>query len=297
MAFARARALRSIQTAFRQSSARATAPARTQLAVGRRYASGGGHGHAEPSSDLPWALGAVVVTVPSVWFLWPDSTKAEHHGGHDDHHEETHEEAHEDKQAEEAPAAEEEEKEEKPASDEKDTSDEQEQAKESEQDSKPSGSEGESQPKSSDANKVSEPKDVEGAEKKETPASGGNTDDVKFKGPAKEGSAATDDERKVEPDDKGGYKKRIDSKNAVNLGEEAHLKEGAYAEKEAPSPGKQPDKSKSPGSMEAKQYGMSNTATKHSHKIDEDPEKSKKPEGGPDTAKTVGTVDPNRPQK
>jgi len=34
---------------------------------------------------------------------------------------------------------------------------------------------------------------------------------------------------------------------------------------------------------------MSNTATKHSIKIDEDPEKSKKAEGGPDTAKVMGT--------
>jgi len=47
--------------------------------------------------------------------------------------------------------------------------------------------------------------------------------------------------------------------------------------------------------MTAKQRGLSNTPTRHSTQVDEDPEKSKKPEGGPDTAKVMGTVDPNRP--
>jgi hypothetical protein len=49
--------------------------------------------------------------------------------------------------------------------------------------------------------------------------------------------------------------------------------------------------------MSNKQAGISNTPTKHSHQIDADPEKSKKPEGGPDSAKAMGTVDPSRPQK
>lgn len=49
------------------------------------------------------------------------------------------------------------------------------------------------------------------------------------------------------------------------------------------------------GEMSGKQKGMSNTATKHSVQIDEDPTKSKKPEG-PDTAKVMGTVDPKREQ-
>lgn len=44
-----------------------------------------------------------------------------------------------------------------------------------------------------------------------------------------------------------------------------------------------------------KQEGLSNTDTKHSTNIAEDPEKSTKPEG-PETAKSKGTVDPHRPQ-
>jgi len=42
---------------------------------------------------------------------------------------------------------------------------------------------------------------------------------------------------------------------------------------------------------------MSNTPTRHSHLITDDPEKSKKGEGTPETAKAMGTVSPNRPQK
>ena len=42
---------------------------------------------------------------------------------------------------------------------------------------------------------------------------------------------------------------------------------------------------------------MSNTPTRHSIPIHESDEKSKKPEGGPDTAKSMGTVDPSRPAK
>ena len=45
-----------------------------------------------------------------------------------------------------------------------------------------------------------------------------------------------------------------------------------------------------------KQEGLSNTDTKHSTNIADDPEKSKKGEGAPETAKSKGTVDPGRPQ-
>ena len=48
--------------------------------------------------------------------------------------------------------------------------------------------------------------------------------------------------------------------------------------------------------MSGKQEGLSNTDTKHSTKLEEDPDKSKKGEGTPETAKSKGTVDPNRPQ-
>ena len=52
---------------------------------------------------------------------------------------------------------------------------------------------------------------------------------------------------------------------------------------------------KGSGDISGKQYGLSTTATRHSHQIDQDPSKSKKPEG-PETAKSMGTIDPNRPQ-
>ena len=58
--------------------------------------------------------------------------------------------------------------------------------------------------------------------------------------------------------------------------------------------------SKTPGSMNSqsgKQAGLSNTDTKHSTDITKSPEKSTKADGGPETAKSQGTVDPSRPQK
>ncbi|KAK3712006.1 hypothetical protein LTR37_009318 [Vermiconidia calcicola] len=110
MAFARAQALRTLNTSLRFSGKRVlprvSSPARTQL-VARRCASGGGegaHGHGEESSDLPWAIGAVVVTLPSCYYLWPDSSHAEagHHRGHDEHEEGEGEEG-EEKNQDEAP--------------------------------------------------------------------------------------------------------------------------------------------------------------------------------------------------
>ena len=44
-----------------------------------------------------------------------------------------------------------------------------------------------------------------------------------------------------------------------------------------------------------KQEGLSNTDTKHSTDIQNDPEKSKKGEGSPETAKSKGTVKVDRP--
>lgn len=48
--------------------------------------------------------------------------------------------------------------------------------------------------------------------------------------------------------------------------------------------------------MSGKQDGLSNTDTKHSVDITNDPEKSKKGEGVPETAKVKGPVDPFRNQ-
>jgi hypothetical protein len=49
------------------------------------------------------------------------------------------------------------------------------------------------------------------------------------------------------------------------------------------------------GKYSGAQEGLSNTDTKHSTDISENPDKSKKAEGTPETAKTKGPVDPNRP--
>lgn len=45
-----------------------------------------------------------------------------------------------------------------------------------------------------------------------------------------------------------------------------------------------------------KQEGLSNKDTKHSTDIVNNPDKSTKGSGAPDTAKEKGTVDPSRPQ-
>jgi hypothetical protein len=47
--------------------------------------------------------------------------------------------------------------------------------------------------------------------------------------------------------------------------------------------------------ISGKQEGISNTDTKHSTDLVSDSEKSKKGEGGPETAKSKGTISPNRP--
>lgn len=47
--------------------------------------------------------------------------------------------------------------------------------------------------------------------------------------------------------------------------------------------------------MSGKQAGLSNTDTKHSVRVDEMDDKSKKGDGSPETAKAQGTVDPSQP--
>ncbi len=49
-------------------------------------------------------------------------------------------------------------------------------------------------------------------------------------------------------------------------------------------------------SISNKQEGLSNADTKYPFDIANNPEKSKKGEGTPETAKSKGTVDPGRPQ-
>ncbi|QSZ35809.1 hypothetical protein DSL72_006931 [Monilinia vaccinii-corymbosi] len=98
--------------------------------------------------------------------------------------------------------------------------------------------------------------------------------------------------RKSIPDAKGGNKARLDSKAAIKQGEDnSEGSEGEPSDKAAAS--KEPQ---GKNSQSGKQEGLSNTDTKHSTDITNDPSKSKKSEGAPETAKVKGTVDPNRPQ-
>jgi hypothetical protein len=93
-------------------------------------------------------------------------------------------------------------------------------------------------------------------------------------------------------DAKGGVKNRKESKNAITAGD-PHSEEDLSGDKgktAKPAAG-----NVASGSTSGKQEGVSNTDTKHSYDLNNDPSRSKKPEGGPDTAKVKGTVDPNRP--
>ncbi|MCJ1308933.1 hypothetical protein MMC25_002588 [Agyrium rufum] len=124
--------------------------------------------------------------------------------------------------------------------------------------------------------------------------SGKNVEGVQFKGATNATDDHTqDDTRKHVPDAKGGAKKRIESAYGNKLGEMSE--EDQKADK-----GDAPATAKTPGNdntISGKQEGISNTDTKHSTDIANDPDKSKKAEGGPDTAKVKGSVDPSRPAK
>ncbi|KAF1346241.1 hypothetical protein BDV97DRAFT_38648 [Delphinella strobiligena] len=210
------------------------APRTANRAVARRgYASGHGE-HSAPSSDAPWAIGAVAVTIPTCWYLWP--SESSHHDA--PHVETKHERA--EKLTHEADAEEPVEEEERP-----------------------------------------------------TPESKGSTDDVQFKGKSAAGDEdnKVGDTRKVEDDHKGAKKLRIDSAAAKDLGAgETHGEDGS----ETAVTNKDISKAEE-GDISQKQKGLSTTATKHSTDITQDPEKSKKGEGVPETAKAQGTVRSDRP--
>lgn len=106
----------------------------------------------------------------------------------------------------------------------------------------------------------------------------------------KEGKEGLDRRLHV-PDAKGGAKRRVESRQGKDLGQEEQQEGVDTEDKSAPS------KEPVPGGTSQKQAGLSNTNTKHSVAIGNDPGFSKKGEGAPDTAKQQGTVDPQRPQK
>ncbi|KAL9128159.1 MAG: hypothetical protein Q9217_003102 [Psora testacea] len=118
---------------------------------------------------------------------------------------------------------------------------------------------------------------------------GANVEGMRFKGAA---SATKEDDqndtRMRIPDAKGGYKKRINSHYGRRQGV-------AQDEEQDPENEDLAAGSKPPGDFDkqsGKQEGLSNTDTKHSTDIANDPEKSTKSNGMPETAKSKGTVDP-----
>jgi len=83
--FPRTSAFRSVFRSSAARTARLRSTSRTWRTASRRgYASD--HGHGKKSSDLPWIIGSVVVTVPSAAWLIQQGPKPGDHGhGHDDH--------------------------------------------------------------------------------------------------------------------------------------------------------------------------------------------------------------------
>lgn len=262
------------------------------------------------------------MTIPSCWYLWPDESNAEHshvvppHSGEENPEADSKGGDEEEGGEEEAPAddaapADEEASadsgDSKQAEDDSNPNEEpesaatvkkeaeetsREQAKEDPETAKPSGSEGESQPASNDANKSSH--GAEAAETKDTPEGKGSVEGVQFKGATNAGDDDNKmgDTRKREPDSKGAFKKRIDSGYGKDLGQGGPIDDESEQLESASS--KTPKKGNS-ADISSKQLGMSNTPTRHSTQIDQDPEKSKKGEGTPETAKSMGTVSVDRP--
>lgn len=155
-------------------------------------------------------LGSAGLTIPAAWYLWPDSSHGDAHGPNDAHA----------KQSEEHPDAGEP-QEEQPQEEEKP------QEESSDDESKGGalkGGEGEAtqdQPQAGNKPAPGESKSKPNTEGANQPENKGDVAGVKFKGPTNEGDENNKmpDERKREPDGKGGFKKRIDSGYGKNLGE------------------------------------------------------------------------------
>ncbi|KAK6432027.1 hypothetical protein LTR95_011807 [Oleoguttula sp. CCFEE 5521] len=300
--------LRALRGLARPTAARAAPRTNWTQLVARRWASSGGHGSHEASSDLPWALSAGIITPVGAYFLWPSASTHADHGHHDAHGEEHEEHAEgeegeeksedagEEKEAAEpaedaeskedetkgVESKDEEAKDEEPKEDAKaesapeESSDDSEKKEDDGDDkpAKPSGSEGEAQPKTDDPNKASS--GDEPASEPKTKKGESGVEGVKGKGHMKADAPGLTDTVKSEPDGKGGFKKRVDSGAQTDLGDAA---------------------AKPSGDIAKKQEGMSNTPTRHSTDIHNSSEKSTKGEGVPDTAKINGPVDPSRPAK
>ncbi|KAK3708304.1 hypothetical protein LTR37_011569 [Vermiconidia calcicola] len=310
MAFARAQALRTLNTSLRFSGKRAlprvSFPGRTQL-VARRYASGGGegaHGHGEESSDLPCS-----------------HAEAGHHGGHDEHEEAEGEEGEEKNQdeapqeesgesSEEAPQGESESKE----GDSGEAGSQSEESAEKNQDSEPtkaSGDASDSLPPGGDDSQKSESQDdsqksesQDDSQKSESQDDSQELDDRKH---STSSQAEKSKERSNTPSDpsaaSGVGTDSDDDSNVAQVGDLEEAKRGGEGEggttvqKGTRTLKKKPDYGQTVQMGESKSTQFGTGETKHSTPLDQDTTKSKKGEGSPETAKAKGPVDPGRPAK
>ncbi|KAF2137454.1 uncharacterized protein K452DRAFT_235859 [Aplosporella prunicola CBS 121167] len=290
MPFPRSTAFRFVSQAARpaaRSSFRSAGAAwqRTSQQGARRYASSSGHSH-QAGSDVPWAIGATVVTIPGVWYMLQPGAD---HGHHEEHakHEEKHEEPEE--EPEEAPK--------------------EESAPEDKQVPKVSETEGKDQVSNKESDELQKPQNQdtpEGESKSKdeshmtsTPDNKGSVEGVRFKGSTNQGDSdnAAEDTRSHVPDAKGGAKKRIDSGYGTPIGSESAERDAKGSSKDKVSChfAASSKESLSQNQQSGKQEGLSNTDTKHSTDPVSDPNKSTKGEGTAETAKVKGTVSPNRP--
>ncbi|KAL8670061.1 MAG: hypothetical protein Q9168_005380 [Polycauliona sp. 1 TL-2023] len=272
---------------------RATTRTRSWQRIQRRhYPASEGHGSHKSSSDVPWAIGAALVTIPSVGYLiQPQLNKSSSHG-HDDggHGEHGDQDGH-------GATGENEEKSEEDQESEAKKPDGAEDASDGDS-TGGSGSEDSSEEQSAnsgpdDAGQGSP--ETSGKEAREAGSyevdSGSNVEGVQFKGATSGGTRDGEqgDTRKHIPDAKGFAKKRIESDYGKEQGQ-LEGEDSGGSDKAAPS--KPPSGS---NTTSQKQEGLSNTNTKHSTDMDNNPDKSKKGEGVVETAKVKGSVDPSRP--
>ncbi|KAI9698792.1 MAG: hypothetical protein M1836_003902 [Candelina mexicana] len=286
-------------------------PTRTQIwqRIGRRgYANGGGHEPKKASGDLPWIIGSIAVTLPTcAYLLQPSSDKGHAHEGHEDHKELTKEPEGEGEEGAEEQSTEDSQEETgaEEGGTEIGTSDTESEQAESKHDPEPGSTDDPmSKDSSEEEDKSDESEDHE--EKKQGIAepykgddepheveSGGNVEGVQFKGATsggtKEGKNEQGDTRKHIPDAKGGAKKRIESDYGLKQGVSDKVKATdptGTVQKDQAAAAKPPT---SHNEQSGKQEGVSNTDTKHSTDVTNNPNESRKGEGTPETSKSKGT--------
>ncbi|TVY92776.1 hypothetical protein LAWI1_G003130 [Lachnellula willkommii] len=166
--------------------------------------------------------------------------------------------------------------------------------KHEEEESKDEDSEEKSEEKSDDGEDKADDKESEKSEESESDGEdkGADTPDTSDD----EGEAKDTNTRKSVPDAKGGSKARLESNKSIKQGEGDSPEDQVSRVKISHFLSATSGPAGSQNTQSGKQEGLSNTDTKHSTDITNNPDKSSKGEGVPETAKTKGPVDPNRPQ-